>query len=95
MKTPVIQTSEYIIYIEEYKDDWFIHCDVTSKWNKTVKQNLIESFNLLTSQCDKVLYALHTPEDNKHKKFLKMFHFNYLKSIVGSDGKKYDIYIWR
>jgi hypothetical protein len=95
MKTPVVSTKEYIIYLEEDQGFTFIHCDVLVSWSKKVKRHLKQSFDNLTKKVSKVLYALHEPNDKKHEKFLKMFGFTYLKHIIGLDGKGYDIYVWR
>jgi hypothetical protein len=95
LKVPVVQTDQFILYIEDVDGYWFIHCDVLTKWNKAVKHNLKLWFKRLTDECGKELFALHTPEDKKHEKFLKIFNFSYLHSIKGNDSKNYDIYIWR
>lgn len=95
MKIPVIQTKEFILYLEDFDNYLFIHCDVLTKWTKEVKNNLKLWFKRLTDECGKDIFALHTPEDKKHEKFLKMFDFSYLQSIIGKDGNNYDIYIWR
>jgi len=95
MKVPVLDTDDFILYMEELEGNSFIHCDVLVKWNKTVKKKLQLAFSLLTKEYGKELYALHTPKDKKHEKFLKMFNFSYLQSFTGKDGKDYDIYIWR
>ena len=95
MKVPVLKTNEYILYIEDYNGDWFIHCDVLVKWTKEVKQKLQQGFNVLTKECGKELYALHSPDDKKHEKFLKLFKFNYVNSFKGSDQNIYDVYVWR
>lgn len=95
MKVPVIQNKQFVLYLEDLDGNLFIHCDILSKWSKEVKQNLKNWFTRLTKECGKELYALHTPEDKKHEKFLRMFDFSYLYSITGTDGNKYDIYIWR
>lgn len=94
-KIPVVSTQDFIIYLEELPEATFIHCDVLTKWTKRTKQHLKNAFNLLTKEYGKELYALHTPTDKKHEKFLKLFSFSYLLSIVGTDGNMYDIYIWR
>jgi hypothetical protein len=95
MKIPVIKTEDFIIYLEDNEGIVFIHCDVLGNWNKKVKQNLLKSFDVLTKEWDRELYALHTPNDSKHEKFLKMFKFKYLTSIKGKDQSDYDIYVWR
>ena len=95
MKIPVLTTGEFILYLEELEGVVFIHCDVLVKWTKEVKKRLSKAFELLSSEYGKEIYALHTPADKKHEKFLKMFDFSYLKSFTGTDGKDYDVYIWR
>jgi len=95
MKIPVITTDNFILYLEKDHGFTFIHCDILTKWTKEVKKQLFASFKTLTTQYEQPLYALHTKEDKKHEKFLKMFEFSYLSSIVGLDGNNYDIYVWR
>ena len=95
MKIPVLTTDEFILYLEEVDGYVFIHCDVLVKWTKVVKQHLSKAFELLSTEYGKELYALHTPDDKKHEKFLKMFDFSYLRSLVGHDNDEYDIYVWR
>lgn len=95
MKYPVVETEDFTIYLEDVDGYIFIHCDVFSKWSKEVKKKLQWWFNRLTETHNKELFALHSPEDTKHEKFLKMFGFEYLRSIVGTDDNNYDIYIWR
>jgi len=95
MKQPVISTKDFILYLEQDNGYLFIHCDVLEKWSKEVKHKLSDSFKELTEKYKQPLYALHTKTDKKHEKFLKMFNFTYLQSIVGLDNNEYDIYIWR
>ena len=95
VKTPVVSTNEFIIYLEEDNRFMFIHCDVLVKWTRQVKQHLMQKFTELVTKTGKELYALHTPEDSKHEKFLKMYGFQYLQPLKGLDGNNYDIYVWR
>lgn len=95
MKIPVVKTKDFIIYLEEDCGLTFIHCDVLTKWTKEVKRSLQECFNILTKEYGKELYALHSPKDKKHKKFLKLFDFNYVDSFEGTDTNIYDVYVWR
>lgn len=92
VKVPVVTTKNFIIYLEEYEGNTFIHCDVTSKWTKTVKKELMKAFNNLDK---KELLALHKQSDKKHEKFLQLFNFNYLNSFEGKDNTQYDVFIWR
>jgi hypothetical protein len=95
MKVSVVETKDFIIYLEDDNGKTFIHCDVLSTWSKKVKRSLLLWFDKLTKEYGKELYALHTPNDKKHEKFLRMFNFKYLTNIEGLDGKSYDVYIWR
>lgn len=95
MKVPVISTENFILYLEQDMEYLFIHCDVLNKWTKKIKKQLTDSFKELTDLYQQPLYALHTRTDKKHEKFLKMFNFSYLQSIVGLDNNEYDIYVWR
>jgi hypothetical protein len=95
MKVPVVQTEDFIIYLEQDLNKTFIHCDVVNSWSRKVKRNLLLWFDALTKEYGKELYALHTPNDKKHEKFLKMFNFKYFTNIKGLDGNSYDVYIWR
>lgn len=95
MKIPVISTENFILYLEQDNGYLFIHCDVLNTWTKRIKQQLSNSFKELTDLYAQPLYALHTKTDKKHEKFLKMFNFSYLQTIVGLDNNEYDIYVWR
>jgi hypothetical protein len=95
MKTPIVNREHFIIYLEEVDGFIFIHCDVLSKWTKTIKKELQEEFDKITKKLNTDLFALHTPNDNKHIKFLKMFGFTWFKNIKGIDNNYYDIYVWR
>jgi hypothetical protein len=66
VKVPVVTTKDFIIYLEDYQNNTFIHCDVTSKWTKTVKKNLTEAFNKLDK---KELLALHKQSDKNIENF--------------------------
>ena len=95
LKLPVISSPEFVIYLEEDHNLFFIHCDVLVNWSKKVKQKLQTAFDILTKNWNKALYAIHTPNDTKHEKFLKMFNFIFFKKIEGLDGNDYHIYVWR
>lgn len=95
MKIPVVQHDQFILYLERLDDCVVIHCDVLVRWTKAVKKNLSECFQKLTVNVGEPIYAMHTPSDTKHRKFLEMFGFTKYGDIYGVDGNKYDIYVWR
>jgi hypothetical protein len=95
LKVPVVETNEFILYLEEDHGFTFIHCDVLVRWTREVKNNLTNKFKELTTLYGKPLYAIHSKEDKKHEKFLKMYGFSYQNTIKGLDNNDYDIYVWR
>jgi hypothetical protein len=85
-KVPVVNTDRYTLYLEHFDDHTFIHCDVY-KWNKTTKKEMQRALDLILDEVD-TLYALRNVErDNEPtEKFLKMYGFNYFKTIECLDG---------
>jgi hypothetical protein len=90
-KIPVIYKKDYTVLFEAFADKLWIHCKV-NKWSKTVKQSLKQDFNTLMSLVNLPVFALHDPEDLKHKKFLNLFGFVYLKDTLGKDNKPRQIF---
>lgn len=95
MKVPVIENDDFIIYLENYEDTVFIHCDVLTKYTKTIRKKLLENLELLVSLRKSQVFAIHEPEDHKHRKFLQSMRFDYLKSVTAINGQELDIYIHR
>lgn len=91
-KVPVIYKKDYTVLFEVFADKLWIHCKV-NKWSKTVKQKLKQDFNLLMSLVNLPVFALHDPEDLKHKKFLNLFGFVYLRDTMGKDNKPKQVFI--
>jgi len=92
-KIPVIKTDRYILYIEDYCDSLFIHCDVF-KWDIRTRKSLEVALNKLLEFYQKDLYALHeNTQDNKHKKFLEIFGFKLYSEEIGLDGLVHQV--WR
>jgi hypothetical protein len=72
----------------------FIHCECT-RWAKEVKKDLLNDLKKLFELHRCEMFAIHEIGDAKHKKFLKLVGFNYLKDFVGSDKKLRQIFIRR
>tara|TARA_R110000737_G_scaffold348495_1_gene382422 strand:- start:176 stop:463 length:288 start_codon:yes stop_codon:yes gene_type:complete len=85
MKTPVIQSDDYTVYLEYSFDLSFIHCDCY-RWNKTVKAALLADFNKLIQIHRKPIFAIHEIGDKKHYKFIEMFGFTFQNEIKGLDN---------
>lgn len=92
MKTPVIETDDFIAYYEQYEEHTFLHCDVY-RYNRTVKRDLNQGLKLLLLIRATPLFAIHDQEDIKHLKFLTMLGFDYLTTVSCQDKKLRDIYI--
>lgn len=86
MKTPVIYSKDYIVYLELFDDHTFIHCDCLG-WNKRIKQHLKRDVDALVALHGKPILAIHDIEDIKHRKFLSLMSFNYHSDISCTDGK--------
>ena len=92
MKLPVVNTDEYIIYLENVGGSTFVHCDVF-KWSKTVRADLISKWNNLCWLHNKPIYAYHYVGDDKHLKFLKMTGFKPMTSGLANDLRQVEIYV--
>jgi len=92
-KVPVIECKEFTLYFEEVNSNIFLHCDVHVRWTKKVKFKLVDGLNIL-KQYFNLLVCLDL-ENKKLGKFIDLLGFKYLKSIIGTDNKDYDIYVWR
>jgi len=93
LKVPVIKCKEFTLYFEEVNSNIFLHCDVHVRWTKKVKFKLVDGLNIL-KQYFNLLVCLDL-ENKKLGKFIDLLGFKYLKSIIGTDNKDYDIYVWR
>ena len=92
MKTPVITSDDYIVYLEYYQGVTIIHCDCY-KWSKQVKQNLKQDWDKLVEIHRQPIYAIHEIEDTKHLKFLQLMGFEFNNSFVGSDNKERQLFV--
>jgi len=95
MKLPIIERPEYTVFFEPvpYKDHilTFIHCDIRSKWSKSVKERLKRDFEVLTELRESPIFALHTIGDHKHLKFISLFGFKL--AYEGSDLPDNQFYV--
>ena len=91
MKVPVAVCKDYALFFEIDKGFCFIHCDCI-RWTNTVRKQMLS--DLISIQKQDV-YAIHEVCDRKHKKFLALFGFKFLKDFVGLDGQRRQLYIRR
>ena len=92
MKTPVIYTLHYTIYLESYMNNSFIHCDCY-KWNKSIKRTMLQDVNTLVQIHGKPLLAIHEINDKKHLKFLELLGFTYHSNFEGMDNTMRQLYV--
>ena len=83
-KIPVVEQDSFTLYLEPVEGLLFIHCDVY-RWNKTTKIELHKALDCLMKDYN-ILCALHDIDDNKHRKFLEMYGFNYYSTEKCLDG---------
>lgn len=91
-RVPVIVKPEYTVFLSKFNGDTIIHCDVR-KWTPKIRRKLQEDFGCLVYLHDDPIYATHEIGDSKHKKFLDLFGFIFVKQIVGTDLKLREIYV--
>lgn len=92
LKVPVAKRWCYTILFEEVMGvGTFVHCDIHTKWSKLVKEMVKSGWHLVTTARGGPLYALHDPQDTKHKKFLEMFGFSFHRALSAEE----EIWIWR
>ena len=85
MKTPVIVSTNYIVYLEEHAGASFIHCDCFG-WTKAIKKALTEDFDKLLQIHRKPIFAVHEIGDEKHLKFIEMMGFTFFNTFIGTDN---------
>jgi hypothetical protein len=84
MKTPVVSNEHYVLYLENFNGNIFIHCDCF-KWNKTVKKQLKEDVDKIVNFVGQPILAIHNVEDKKHFKFLTMMGFAFFRNIESKE----------
>lgn len=89
LKVPVCCTNDYIFRFEGHICGTLAHCDVF-RWNKTVKNNLIKSWQSICHNHGGPLYAVCDKSDNKKQKFMKLLGFKFFEDYEQSQ----EIWIW-
>jgi hypothetical protein len=93
MKTPVVQRSNYVMYLEYWEKMHWFHTDVF-KWNKEVKKKFLEDLNLLQYLVGTPLVALVEEDNTKLAKFGKATGWQYLEPLKLDNGKQGNIFMW-
>jgi hypothetical protein len=93
MKTPVIYTDEYIVYVEDVQGYTFIHMDVF-KWTKTIKSRFLKDWLDWASKQSKPIYAMPFIDDDKMSKWAVICGFKILEMHRCTDGVIRKLYKW-
>ena len=86
VKTPVVQRSNYVMYLEFFADMHWFHTDVF-KWNKEVKKQFLEDLNLLQYLVGTPLVALVEEDNTKLAKFGKATGWRRVDKMHLNNGK--------
>ncbi len=87
-KVPVVRRPEYTLYFEQAaRDHTFIHCDVYT-WSPRVVRQLTADWQAVQALHGGPIFALHTPGDRKHLKFITLFGFKLVAAFVADDGPR-------
>ena len=89
---PIIQEKDFIIYLEYYKDLFWLHTDVF-KWSSEVKKKFLSKLNQLQQTIDTVIVALI--DNDKLEKFAKAIGFEFYQTTLGFDKQEYKVFIRR
>lgn len=91
MKTPVVQRSSYVMYLEFFAGMHWFHTDVF-KWNKEVKKQFLEDLNLLQYLVGTPLVALVEEDNTKLAKFAQNIGFRFEQTMDLNNDKHGHIY---
>jgi len=94
LKVPVIRLPEATVFLEQWDDMTFGHCDVR-KWSPGVAKSLKEAWEGLLRLHGGPIYALHDPWDQKHRKWCELFGFSFHEPVDCRDGRTREIWIRR
>tara|TARA_R110000822_G_scaffold124969_1_gene259449 strand:+ start:494 stop:790 length:297 start_codon:yes stop_codon:yes gene_type:complete len=93
-KIPAIGDDSFTLYLEAYKGLLYIHCDV-HKWAKSTKKKMEVALDYLLEKYQQPIYAPHTDNDSKQRKFLDMYEFKYFGKVKDFDGDSRIVYVKR
>lgn len=93
-KIPIITRDEYTVSLERTSGLTLGHCDIHVPWTRDLKQKLTDDWATFLTLHRAPIFALHTPGDRKHEKFLAMFGFTFVGKLMQPDGEN-EIYVIR
>ncbi len=96
LRVPVINNVDYTVYVQALNlNDTpmvFVHCDVRN-WNRIIAKRLISDWKLFVDLFNGPLFAHNEQDDEKHRKFLALFGFEFLTECIGTDNVTRNLFI--
>lgn len=86
VKVPVVNRTDYTMYLENYADMLWFHSDV-HKWTPFIKARYLEDLNLLQYLVDVPLVALVEEDNHKLAKFGKVTGWSVIDKMNLNNGK--------
>ena len=86
MKTPVVQRSDYVMYLEFFAGMHWFHTDVF-KWSSEVKTKYLEDLNLLQYLISVPLVAMVEEDNKKLAKFGEVTGWSIIDKMNLNNGK--------
>lgn len=86
VKTPVVNRTDYTMYLEDFAGMMWFHTDVR-KWSSKVKINYLEDLNLLQHLVGVPLVALVEEDNKKLAKFGEVTGWHVFDKINLNNGK--------
>lgn len=91
-RVPVIRMEEATVYLEQYREYTFGHCDV-HKWTPGVAKKLKTAWKDIMRLHGGPIFALHDPGDDKHRKWCELFGFKFSQEVDCTDGITRHVYV--
>lgn len=86
MKVPVVNRTDYTMYLESYAGMLWFHTDVY-RWSSEVKNKYLEDLNLLQYLVDVPLVALVEEDNHKLAKFGEVTGWKVIDQMKLNNGK--------
>ncbi len=86
MKVPVVNRTDYTMYLESYADMLWFHTDIR-KWSSEVKTRFLEDLDLLQYLVDVPLVALVEEDNKKLAKFGEVTGWKVIDQMNLNNGK--------
>jgi hypothetical protein len=86
VKTPVVQRSDYVMYLEFFAGMHWFHTDV-HKWSSEIKTKYLEDLNLLQYLVNIPLVSLVEEDNTKLAKFAEIIGMKVVDKMNLTNGK--------